>query len=190
MSFCIDFIFSQVQHQFTADQHAHYIFTPHDLTRWIQSLLHYGLHELTEETSLLEVFAYKARWLLRDHLHSRKQAPGMFDAPLVTILMKEWSFASGSLVEGDGVYFTTFGVSGSISHTKLSQGHALGILSESDLSDTLSRTMKQYSEYTSDCYIWLQCIQDVSPCRMVVTFLLRLPISIYWSYTCVLVIEV
>ena len=42
----------------------------------------------------------------------------MFDAPLVDILMEEWSFDSGSLVEGDGVYFTTFGVSGGISHTK------------------------------------------------------------------------
>ena len=76
----------------------------------------------------------------------------MSDAPLVTILMEEWSFDSGSLVEGDGIYFTTFGVNGGISHTDLSQGHPLGILSGSDLSDTLSRATKQYSEYTSDCY--------------------------------------
>ena len=57
MSFCIDCIFSQVQHQFIADQHAHYIFIPHDLTKWTQSFLRYGLQESTEETSLLEVFA-------------------------------------------------------------------------------------------------------------------------------------
>ena len=39
---------------------AHYIFTPHDLTKWTQSLLHYGLQESTEETSQLEVLAYEA----------------------------------------------------------------------------------------------------------------------------------
>ena len=55
----IDCIFSQIERQFTADQHARYIFTFRDLTKWTQSLLCYGLQESTEETSLLEVFSTK-----------------------------------------------------------------------------------------------------------------------------------
>ena len=62
----------------------------------------------------------------------------MFDALLATILRQELSFDSSSLVNGDGVYFTTFGISDGISHTKLSQEYSLGRLSESDLSDTLN----------------------------------------------------
>ena len=135
-SFSFDCIFSQVQRFFTTDQHAHYIFTPHDLTKWTQSFLRYGLQESTEETSQLEVFAYEPRRFLRDRFVGSKHQE-IFHALLAAISRKEWSLDSGSSVKGDGVYFTTFGVSGGILHTKSSRGHPLGILSGSNLSGTL-----------------------------------------------------
>ena len=82
------------------------------------------------------MFAYEGRQFLRDRLVGSKHQE-MFDALLATISRKEWSLDSGSLVKGDGVYFTTFGVRGGIPHTKSSQGHPLGILSGSNLSGTL-----------------------------------------------------
>ena len=162
MCYSVLTIYSQVQRRFTADQHTHYIFTPRDLTKWTQSFLRYGLQESTEETSLLEVFAYEARRLLRDRLVGSKHQE-MFDALLATILREEWSFDSGSLVKGDGVYFTTFGVSGGVPYITSSQGHPLGRLSRSDLSDILSKTMKQYSEHVE--LLGLYSIQHMSPCR-------------------------
>ena len=39
------------------------------------------------------------------------------------------------IVKGGGIYFTAFGFSGGIPHTKSSQWHPLGILSGSNLSD-------------------------------------------------------
>ena len=104
------------------------------------------MQEAADESSLLEVFAYEARRLLRDRLVGSKHQE-MFDALLATIMREEWSFDSTSLVKGDGVYFTTFGVSSGTTHTESSQGLPLGRLSGSDLSDTLSKTMKQYSEH-------------------------------------------
>ena len=51
------------------------------------------------------------------------------------------------LVKGDGIYFTTFGISGGIPHTKSSQGHPLGILSGSNLSDTLQLSNTVSTQY-------------------------------------------
>ena len=62
---------------------------------------------------------YEARRLLKDCLVGSKHSEN-FDTLLATILREEWSFDSGSLVESDGVYFTTFGVSGGVPHTKAS----------------------------------------------------------------------
>ena len=94
------------------------------------------------------MFAYEARRLLRDRLVGSKHQE-MFDSLLATILREEWSFDCGFLAKGDGVYFTTFGVSSGTPHTKSTQGHPLGRLSGTDLNETLSKTMKQYSERTT-----------------------------------------
>ena len=152
--------YPQVQHHFTADQHAHYLFTPRDLTKWTQSFLRYSLQEAPEESSLLEVFAYEARRLLRDRLVGSKHQE-MFDALLATVMREEWSFDCTSLVKGDGLYFTTFGVSGGITRSEASQGLPLGRLSGSDLSDTLSKTMKQYSKHWVCCDDCTVCIHNV-----------------------------
>ena len=72
-----------------------------------------------KETSLLEVSVYETGRLFKDCLAGSKHQE-MFDTLLAAILREEWSFDSGSLVEGDGVYFTTFRVSGGVSHTKSS----------------------------------------------------------------------
>ena len=105
------------------------------------------------------MFAYEARRLLRDRLVGSKHQE-MFDSLLATILREEWSFDCGFLAKGDGVYFTTFGVSSGTPHTKSTQGHPLGRLSGTDLSETLSKTMKQYSELAEPLglYIIQQCV--------------------------------
>ncbi len=91
------------------------------------------------------MFAYEARRLFRDRLVGSKDQE-VFDSLLASILREEWSFELSFLAKGDGVYFTTFGVNCGTPHARSIQGHPLRRLSGTDLSDILSKTMKQYSE--------------------------------------------
>lgn len=67
--------------KFTVDDYSHYLFTPRDLTNWIQGLLRYNLDSGSGDSStqhLLEIWAYEARRLFRDRLVG-KQGLDKFD---------------------------------------------------------------------------------------------------------------
>lgn len=91
-------LFDVVRTKFSVDDHRHYLFTPRDLTAWVEGLLRYDL----ESEVLLDVFAYEAQRLVRDRVVDHEGA-SRFDAILNGVLRSHWSHKA----DLKDVYFTS-----------------------------------------------------------------------------------
>ena len=59
--------YSQSQQKFTADQHAHYIYSPRELTRW-KYAIYEGLSSVQRYEDLVRLWAHEALRLFEDRL--------------------------------------------------------------------------------------------------------------------------
>eukprot|EP00392_Amoebophrya_sp_AT5.2_P002499 g2504.t1 len=94
-------LYSSLRDKFTTDNHEHYVFSPRDLTLWVNQLTRY-MHEgdpVTEKKQLLEAFANEARHIFRDRLVREDQLA--FDDMLTSVAYQAFSVD----VTNQGQYF-------------------------------------------------------------------------------------
>ncbi len=82
-------LYEQVKSKFSVDDHAHYQFTPRDLTRWVEGLLRYSI----KVDDVLKVFMYEAHRLFRDRIVG-EDSQKRFDMALASVL--QGSFRQGA----------------------------------------------------------------------------------------------
>lgn len=78
-------ILVQVKSKFSVDDQRHYIFTPRDLTAWVQGLLRYDC----ESENFLDVVAHEAHRIFRDRLVDSESEAKM-DSILNALLRSQW----------------------------------------------------------------------------------------------------
>ena len=80
---CLAEVYQQVTKKFSVDEQRHYMFTPRDLTSWVQGLLRYELNDVTQP--LLDTWAFEGSRQLRDRLVNTRDAQ-RFDAIISSAL--------------------------------------------------------------------------------------------------------
>ena len=80
---CLVDVFHQVTKKFSVDEQRHYMFTPRDLTSWVQGLLRYELNDVTQP--LLDTWAFEGSRQLRDRLVNARDGQ-RFDAIVASVL--------------------------------------------------------------------------------------------------------
>ncbi|CAE7880984.1 DYH1B, partial [Symbiodinium sp. KB8] len=85
-------VYEQIKAKFTVDDHRHYLFTPRDLTSWVQGLLRYRLESAD---ALVEVLAHEAQRIFGDRLVG-PDAHTSFDGILNSVLRSRWGFKGNS----------------------------------------------------------------------------------------------
>lgn len=75
----------QVKSKFSVDDQRHYIFSPRDLTAWVQGLLRYDC----DSENLLDVVAHEAHRIFRDRLVDAESEAKM-DSVLNALLRSQW----------------------------------------------------------------------------------------------------
>ena len=131
--------------KFSVDDYSHYVFTPKHLTSWVLGLLRYDVSETNDGSSdeLIHVWAYQAKRLFSDRLVG-KESVDKFDGMLVSTARNDWSVALDKLNSG---YFVTWGATGGQSLTGNvfgSFGRPLGVLSDEDFKQIVSKGLTAY----------------------------------------------
>eukprot|EP00727_Mastigamoeba_balamuthi_P008574 m51a1_g4339 putative cytoplasmic dynein 2 heavy chain 1 isoform x1 (4695) ;mRNA; f:164362-180818 len=80
-------VYENVRAKFSPDDHAHYLFTPRDLTKWVRGILSYNVDSVAGD--LMEVWSYEAQRIFRDKLVG-KSGVERFDQVLSAVLKSQW----------------------------------------------------------------------------------------------------
>eukprot|EP00117_Sycon_ciliatum_P036543 scpid1236/ scgid27488/ Cytoplasmic dynein 2 heavy chain 1; Dynein heavy chain isotype 1B len=141
-------MYTKLKSRFTVDTHAHYIFTPRDLTSWTLALLRYDLSLDDGKEHVLQVWAYEACRHFRDRLVAEHQQE--FDTMLNSVLQSDWGLDSKKLQLSCGeLFYVSWGSTGN----RTDHGAQLGRLSENDLSEVIKKGLLSYSRENRDVNI-------------------------------------
>ena len=84
-------VFEQVRRKFSVDEQRHYLFTPRDLTQWVQGLLRYELDSGAQP--LLDTWAFEGSRQLRDRLVNSRDAQ-RFDSIVASALRSHFDYTT------------------------------------------------------------------------------------------------
>lgn len=142
LSNCMIKLYEEVKGTFTVDDYSHYLFTPRDLTAWINALLRYDLTAGAEDRPdyVLKIWIYEAQRLFRDKLATEEHR-AKFDGILNNVLRSDWSIHF--MDEMNDLYFRA--ESGSAGSPLPVHGRLLSQMNADDLTVIIEKALVQFS---------------------------------------------